>query len=1290
VSSAWQRRWRRFRFALLAVVSSALILLALMAALGQLLLPLAARFPDAIAATLSEKLHRPIRFGSLTGHWEASGPLLVARDVTLAGINGSESLTLPDVAIKIDFGAMFLPSRSWLNLRLSGLRLQLERDTAGVWHVVGFGAGGSKKVSLDGLSADLWITDLGLSVHDGRTGVTYDLHSPQAHIRKHGRDIRFAGDLLREGAHGSLHAVGVFADDGSYGRVYLAGTQLDLKGLVGDLNVDGFGVTSGTGAFGSWLDWRSGRVVRSVSKLDLADLAVHSATQSVVVPGVHGLLDIQRRADGDHLLWAGDDGGVLAVQQSAGSDSSDLRLSVRNLALAPLLPWAALVPGMSPAIGDWLSQGNPHGRILNATVRWTDDPALRSIDATVKGLGIAPSGSLPGVDHLDATIRGDADAFALNLPAQPVTLQLPAVFRQPLALGNLAADISVWHDDDAWHLGVEPLDFRGAGYGGQARGDIALPDAGGKPFLDMYVDLGGEVAAARSFWPRSMSEGTVQWLNRALVSGKIAHASALVRGSLADWPFRNQEGRFEGRAELDDLTLDYGTGWPAAEHLNAVASFIDNGMTVEATSGTAQGIKVDRAVAAIADFADSQLTVDANGNGTAAGLMDFVRNSPAGRNSADTLDKLKLGGDATFGFHLDLPLKKVEDFNLQGTAALIHSSITADAWKLKLDTLSGPIAFDGKGMHAGPLATSYRGQPGTLDVAVGGSTGDPAKIVTANLHGNFSFAELVSNDDNLKWIGDLGTGRAAFDVGVEVDRGDDGRAAPKLHVASTLAGVELNLPAPAKKLADDVLPLAITAGLPLEGAELNLALGNVVRARMRLPDGADKPLAATFSLGTTAPALLPTRGMRFNGHGDLFDVSGWTQYAVGSVGAGGQGPGLDGIDITADRAQLFHQDFGSMHIVARPTPAELVIDVDSANLAGNLRVPAAELTRRGITARLQRVYWPRDDDKPVKGKAGSATAPVGRADTTAAATPVDATPADASGLNPASLPPLHLWIGDLRLGDARLGEARLETWPTDKGMHIDQLRAQSKNVQIVAGGEWNGDARVSQTHLQIDFAAENLGRMLDALGFGGIVDGGKTQARLNATWPGGPSTLSLANMSGGLRVDVGKGKIPEAQSPGVGRLLGLVSLAELPRRLSFDFGDVLGKGLSFDSITGDFRLDDGIATTDNMQIKGPAAEITITGRTGLRSRDYDQHVLVVPHVGNSLPIVGAIAGGPVGAAAGFAVQGLLGKGLNKAASARYTVTGSWEKPVFTLVEKKNLPVAPVQVPTKPLAPAPGQ
>ena len=54
----------------------------------------------------------------------------------------------------------------------------------------------------------------------------------------------------------------------------------------------------------------------------------------------------------------------------------------------------------------------------------------------------------------------------------------------------------------------------------------------------------------------------------------------------------------------------------------------------------------------------------------------------------------------------------------------------------------------------------------------------------------------------------------------------------------------------------------------------------------------------------------------------------------------------------------------------------------------------------------------------------------------------------------------------------------------------------------------------------------------------------------------------------------------QSSAEGGGRLLGLMSLAELPRRLSLNFNDFTDKGLGFNSIKGEFRFANGSATTN--------------------------------------------------------------------------------------------------------------
>jgi uncharacterized protein YhdP len=373
---------------------------------------------------------------------------------------------------------------------------------------------------------------------------------------------------------------------------------------------------------------------------------------------------------------------------------------------------------------------------------------------------------------------------------------------------------------------------------------------------------------------------------------------------------------------------------------------------------------------------------------------------------------------------------------------------------------------------------------------------------------------------------------------------------------------------------------------------------------------------------------------------------------------------VQGVDVQAGDFLFGGRHFPDQHLAIADGAAGTTLRLDGAALAGSLEVPpAAELATRGIVATFARMHWP---DAPPDAPDASAF----------------------TGVAPAALPPLHLAVDDFRLGESSFGTARFDSHPVAGGMQVDTLQSQSPNVTMTAHGDWTGSAEQNRSHLAIELSAQSLGRMMDALGFPGLIDGGATRATIDASWAGPPSAFALPRLDGSLDVEVAEGRILDVQ-PGVGRLFGLFSLTEIPRRLSLDFTDFFRSGLSFNSIRGTFRLADGNAWTDGLTIRSPAADIVVTGRTGLRARDYDQQMVVRPHAGSTLPIVGALAAGPVGAAAGLVMQGILNKPIGKAIARRYTVTGSWDKPTITQVARGAplLPPASPPPPTDPAGPA---
>jgi uncharacterized protein YhdP len=136
-------------------------------------------------------------------------------------------------------------------------------------------------------------------------------------------------------------------------------------------------------------------------------------------------------------------------------------------------------------------------------------------------------------------------------------------------------------------------------------------------------------------------------------------------------------------------------------------------------------------------------------------------------------------------------------------------------------------------------------------------------------------------------------------------------------------------------------------------------------------------------------------------------------------------------------------------------------------------------------------------------------------------------------------------------------------------------------------------------------------------------------------------------------------------------MLGLLSVAQLPRRLALDFRDVTGEGLAFNSVKGDFEVRAGNAFTQNLLLHGAAIDMGIVGRTGLASEDYDQTIVVSGNPSGPLAVAGALAAGPVIGAGVLVLSQLFKDQLQGLTRAYYHVSGPWAAPV---VQRISAPV----------------
>jgi uncharacterized protein (TIGR02099 family) len=1267
----WRHLLRRARFALTVSVAGLLIAAAVAMGVVQILLPLATRYPDFIARQLSARLHRPVKFAAVTSRWQPSGPLLTVRDLTLGPAQpGGQSITLPHAALKFDFSAWLRPAHRWITLRLNGLDLRLEHSAPG-WRVVGFGSSsGQEHASLESLPVDLDLRNLHVDIVDEVTQRSWRVLAPRLRVVNIGDSARFGGSLQQMGTHQAVTVSGrVDAAAGDY-DLYVTTRDFDLAEAVRGLGLGGYTVRNGLADIELWGRWKHGKLDSASARYAVRDLVASGPDdRGLALASLSGVFRAQRVKDGWDIAWRGpgkpradiDEAGGALVQLRGRPGAWRISAAARAVDVTPWLSLAAMAPQAPKALVDWVTRAQPHVYLDSAALAWREGSRY---DATVRfsGLQASATGAVPGIALAKGALRADDHALSLELPPQAATLALTDVFRKPFLFKRFGGTLVAWREDGRWNIAADPLHFDTGELAGNGRGRLVWLGNGHRPFISAYAALDhAEVPDAKLFWPyHSMPPKLIDWLDHALVAGAVTSGGVAIRGDLDDWPFLNHEGRFEATGTVHDATFDFSDEWPRATHVDAALDFVDNHMGVVATHAEVQGVTATHAVAVIPDLHHGTLDLDVQGDGSGAQLLDFVRHSPVGAGVQDVLKGVKVGGTGKFGIKLSIPLDRVEDFTLGGRVDLADADVTADKWNLALKKLGGPLLIDNKGFRADRLTAMFRGAPAKLSMAVGSnSVRDPKDIVEASLDATVSAQTLVQGYPDLAGLVAHASGTAPFHVAVRVESGEGtAPATPVLEVESDLVGLALDFPAPLDKPAGARLPFDLNLQLPPAGAPLTVSLGDVLQVRGRLADAArNLPTALAMNFGGEMPSDVPAQGLVVGGHAARLDVSGWIQQALGGP-AGGAFPQLARARIATDAAQVFGTDLGALQFSFDAGAGSDTIALDGTTVKGTIDFPAGDLQARGITANLEYLHWP---EPPESAQPGPAAPP----------SPPPAT----SPIAPSLVPPLHVTIGDLRLGKAQLGATTFESASTPQGMHIEKFDSKGADYTIRAQGDWNGTRAASTSHMVIDIAAHDFGRTLAAFGLSGLLAGGKdSKVHIDGTWPGAPSGFSLAWMDGTLGIKVGEGRIL-AVKPGLGRLLGLLSLRELPSRLMLHFGDVFKSGFGFDHASASFSLKDGSAYTRDMLIVAPAARIAMQGRTGFRARDYDLTVDVTPHVGGTLPVVGAVIGGPVGAAAGLVVQGLIGKGLNKAAGSIYRVTGSWEKPEIVTVASLPIPAA---------------
>ncbi|MGV8941678.1 MAG: YhdP family protein [Lysobacter sp.] len=1282
-----RRRFRLVRRGLGYTVAIALVLLALVLAVANQLLPLAERHPDHVATWLSQRAGRPVGFDAVETAWTRRGPLLQLKNLRIG--DGDNAFTVGDAEMLVSIYAGLLPGVPLSEVRLRGLDLTLERLPDGQWQVRGLPgqqqAGGDPFASLEGLG-ELQVSDGALAVLAPEWGV--DVRVPKIDLR-----LQVNGDRVRAGLRAWPRDVGSasqlpidamldFDHRSGNGKVYSQVDRIDLAPWSALLKTMGVSVQAGHGQARVWVGLRDKRVVgvaleAALDKLVLVGNTIAAGDGAGARAGMIPVVRVERVAT--RARWQAVDGGWRLEAPSLTLDMQGRQYSFDGLLLAagarqavaaqhidiaPLASIALLSDRLSPALRRWLVQAKPRGVLQDVDLQGHRGGPVKA-RVRIDGFGFEPVADAPGLNGLAGELTGDDSAFSLALdPGQPVQFDWPSGFGVVHAV-KLDGTVTGWRAADEWAVGTASLRIDGGDFGAGVRGGLSWQADGSRPRIDIATDIDPtRLSVAKGFWVRHlMSDGLVDWLDAALVDGVVRDGRAVVSGDLDDWPFDNNDGRFEATGHIVDATVAFRPDWPAATGMDLQASFVGNGFSL-AGRGILAGIDIPVIKAGIDHYDHGDLTVEAKAGTDVAQLVSLLRSSPLRELNPETFDAIEGSGPAKVDFRLQLPLAHDHPLSIVGGVGLANAKLADPRWDLAFDQVSGRLRYSEQGFRADNLQVRHDGRPGRLSLRAGAdSVRDRANAFEGDLEAALGADTLLARAPELDWLAPYLSGRSQWSVGVVVpSKSGNHEPAARLKLASDLVGTALGLPAPLDKPAGARLETTVEMPLPMGSGEVRVALGDLLGLRARSGEGRTGVRVALGSGEVVQPA--PATGLFASGRAAEFDAIGWIGLARGGEGSGALPLGR--IDVRADRLQLLGGVFPDTRMQVTPAVAGAVsVQADGPALQGSLRVPAASGST--VSGRFQRVHW-RSAKATGTARTNVASAPA----KTAAITATNDKPDDKvdEQIDPARIPPLAVDIDELRIAEASLGSARLRTRATASGMEVEQFHAQMPGQTIDVSGSWNGRGAAARTRVDARLKSEDFGRLMTGFGYGGRLDGGDGDMTLDASWQGGPMQFGLTSLTGRLRMQVNGGRLLEIE-PGAGRVLGLLSVAELPRRLTLDFRDFFSKGFAFNQAGGDIRIADGVASSENLRIDGPAARINIRGAANLREETFNQTIEVLPKAGNLLTVAGALAGGPVGAAIGAAANAVLQKPLGQIGAKTYRVTGPWSEPKVEVISREQ-------------------
>jgi uncharacterized protein YhdP len=125
---------------------------------------------------------------------------------------------------------------------------------------------------------------------------------------------------------------------------------------------------------------------------------------------------------------------------------------------------------------------------------------------------------------------------------------------------------------------------------------------------------------------------------------------------------------------------------------------------------------------------------------------------------------------------------------------------------------------------------------------------------------------------------------------------------------------------------------------------------------------------------------------------------------------------------------------------------------------------------------------------------------------------------------------------------------------------------------------------------------------------------------------------------------------------------------------------VFSEGFVFDFVRGDARIERGVLSTNNLQMKGVTAAVLMEGSADIVTETQDIRAVVVPEVNAGTASLIATAINPAVGLGTFLAQFILNQPLQSAATQTFHITGTWADPKIDKLARPDATTPPAEPP----------